>query len=188
MKKKGYFFSMDAIAAVSILLTGIFLIFYVYTTQPIETPTYYLSEDILNVLSTTSIDNLTVDDYPYFYKLITDDIIKKTDNTILEQIGELNYSFNDDPFDEDENKQRAGALVQNITNNIIPDSSGFSFKVYRGNEEITLYTKQSILGTTPNEAKVRIGTRKIIFGTIHDTNTNQKMLWGPYVVEAITWR
>ena len=84
------------------LYSYFFLIFYVSTTQPIETPTYYLSEDILNVLATTRINNLTITDYPDIDELIQDQVITNPDNTILEQIGEFTHSWDDNKaFDDD---------------------------------------------------------------------------------------
>lgn len=175
--KKGYFFSVDAIAAAAILITGIFLIFYITSNKPVETPTYHLSEDILNVLEKTQINNLSKKDYPYISVLIEGGEIVRTDNTILEQVGEFYYEGK---------HQIASELIKDIVSGLLPSQHGFSFKIYDsviGDKDGKVLYKMDDGPIREEDANVRIALRKIIFGRI---DVDKK--WGPYVVEAISWR
>ncbi len=186
-RNKGYFFSIDAVTAVGILLIGIFLVFYIISSEPMETPAYHLSEDIINVLSKTEISNLSeVDyfkyknDYPEVYNLIKN---KETDNTVLEQVGEYYYDYSKTP-PRFNSKIKAKDLVHVMVKGLIPNQYRFTLRIVKpGGTFEEIYTKQSDITLIADDAEVRIAIKKMVFG-----QTKENDVWGPYVVEAVVWR
>jgi hypothetical protein len=53
MKKKGYYFTVDALLAVAVLVLGIILVLFGFASDPVETPQFILADDVLRVLATT---------------------------------------------------------------------------------------------------------------------------------------
>ncbi len=188
--KKGYFFSIDAISAAGILLTGIFLLFYVMSSRPVETPSYHLSEDMLNVMEKTTIDNLSKADYPYIYSLIEDGSIVNVRNSVMEQAGEFYYLNTIDTSINQPYLKKSMALVQNITYALVPAQNGFRVRIYdavNNNDPGTelVLIENSLVGE--EKAAVKIALKKIIFGVIINENS-VRTVWGPYVIETSTWR
>ncbi len=177
--KKAYFFSLDAIIAVTILTTGIFLVFFIMSSRSVESPTYLLSEDIMTVLAKTKINNLSAEEFPHIHShlIINTKEITNTENTILEQIGEFYYLGKKDLIKDN--------LLKEILTGLIP---------YENNLEINIYippsnTGESLFeiyntGISKEKSKVTISTKKIIFGK----KPKSKDVWGPYIVEVRVWR
>ena len=65
MKKKGYFFTMDALLAILMFTTIVLLIHLFYINAPPLTQLHYLSKDTIEVLSTTKIKDLDASTYPF---------------------------------------------------------------------------------------------------------------------------
>lgn len=90
MPKKGFFFSLDAFFA--LILFGLFLslIYTSFFSAPrIEQP-FYVSEDVLDVLSNVRIKELDLSQYPGIMSLITTGVVTNTDKTVFEVLVELN--------------------------------------------------------------------------------------------------
>ena len=76
MRKKGYFFTMDALLALLLFTTIILLVHLFYINAPPLSQLHYLSRDTLDVLSTTKIKDLDLsyslkDDYPEINEELT---------------------------------------------------------------------------------------------------------------------
>lgn len=110
--KKGFFFTVDALLAASILLGGIVILSSHYVnTQPTITLNY-LSQDIINCLDVLKIYEI---DNDYVDGLIAQGNITDVNNTILQQAGE---------FWAQENYQLAESFIENITEDIVPERYG----------------------------------------------------------------
>src|SRR3989344_2230970 len=83
MKKRGIFFSTDALIALSIILLVILISFPVIQYSKNQTKVH---KDILLSFSTLKVSE---SDSTYLQSLINDGIITSTNKTVLEQIGEL---------------------------------------------------------------------------------------------------
>jgi len=113
LQKKGFFFTVDALLAASILLGGLIILSSNYiSTQP-TIHLNYLSQDIINCLDTLKINELN---NSYVDGLIANGNITDTNNSILQQVGE---------FWAAEKFEIARMFMGNITEDILPDRYGF---------------------------------------------------------------
>ncbi len=120
--KKGYYFSMDALLALSLLGIGILLLSQLYSAQaPVQQLSYY-SKDVITLVSTTPLEGFN---NSFVQELIADGVINDTNKTIIEQIGILWVTGRED---------LARLLAENISHAAIPDNYGFSFVI--GNDTI----------------------------------------------------
>ena len=117
MNKKAYFFSLDALLALIIIL-GVVLIIKPSTTHVSQEMN--LQEDFLSTLSSLKIGEI---DNGYVRSLIADGSIKNLNQSVLEQIGEF-YANSD---------ERAELLTQEVLNNLNLDEN---IGLYLNNMEI----------------------------------------------------
>ncbi|MFW5991227.1 MAG: vWA domain-containing protein [Candidatus Nanoarchaeia archaeon] len=112
--KKGFFFSTDAILALFILVTAIFSVSLIYMQENPTEQVYFLSEDVANIMASTSIKDIN---NSYAKKLMKNGTIKDNSTPLLEQIGTLWASGN---------KEAAERLAKNITDAFEPEGHGIS--------------------------------------------------------------
>ncbi|MBI4452528.1 hypothetical protein HY637_03800 [Candidatus Woesearchaeota archaeon] len=124
MKKRGIFFTIDALLASGIIILSIILIsnFYVYEQQKVNVN--YAAQDMVRVFSSLTVGEVNNE---YVKNLTLSGIISNTNNTLIEQIGE---------FWAEDNTELAKNFTKNLTESIIPDNYGFSVLV--NGEEIYL--------------------------------------------------
>jgi len=88
MRKKGYFFTMDALLALLLFTTVILLIHLFYINAPPLSQLHYLSRDTLDTLSTTKIKDLDETAYPFLIDAQFSDINEEL--TVIEQLATYN--------------------------------------------------------------------------------------------------
>lgn len=141
MELKGYFFTLDAILALTLVSTAIILLSSISITEPPMTQTSFLAEDLMSVLSELKVGEMNSS---YVEKLIENGTITQLNNTILEQIGEF-YAEGSDAT--------AAEFFYNITSGIISDQN---IALYV--DDISIYTQ----GNTPQQAL--LNSRRMVSG------------------------
>jgi len=141
-KKRGIFFTIDAILAAGIFLAIIFLVSSTYVSAPDKAQVSFISQDIIRIFTNLKVSEF---DNVYVKNLINTGVITRANNTILEQIGEF---WAENKIELAENFTRA------ITDSLVPERFGFG--IYVDGEEIYLRSKS----ITRN----LISSRKIISG------------------------
>lgn len=173
LKKRGYFFVLDAMLALSILVIGVFLVTSSYVKVPQPTQVVLLSDDLLTFLSNTKIKDLNNPYAGIGSELWNKGSITDADNSLLQQTGEF-YATN--------NLDTAEKFIQNVSKGIVPPQ--FSYEVWM--DGVILYPKTP----TAEHIKSRNGTellttsKKLTFGIINKTTGN---VWGPYKAEVFLW-
>ena len=125
--KKGFFFTMDAMLAASIIFISILLISSYYIYEPIAISISYQSQDIVRILSEMTVGEINNN---YIKGEISSGNITRLNNTILEQIGE---------FWAEGESVLAMNLANNVTAQLIPEKFGYGFWI--NGEEIYLKNK-----------------------------------------------
>lgn len=128
--KKGLFFTVDAIIAVSILLGSLILITTFYISEQPRVSLNYIATDMVSVLAELEVNEV---DNDYIDELIANGNITKLDNTLLEQIGELWAEGKEDVAEE---------LARNLTEGYIENTYGYS--IHFGDDVV--YTRNKTLG------------------------------------------
>lgn len=173
LKKRGYFFILDAVLALFVLVTGVFLITSSYVNIPKPTQVGFLADDLLNFLSQKKIKDLNNPYAGVGGELWNQGNITDADNSLLQQIGVF-YTTN--------NLDIAEKFIQNVSIGIIP--SQYKYELWMNGA--ILYPKTP----SPEHVKSRSSTeilttsKKLTFGIINATTSN---LWGPYKAEVFAW-
>src|SRR3989338_6725465 len=111
LKKRGYFFVLDAVLGLIVLVTGVVLITSSYINAPQPVQVEILSDDLLDFLSNTKIRDLNNPYAGIGGVLWNQGLVTDADNSLLQQIGEL-YSAN--------NPDIAEKFIANVSAGIIP--------------------------------------------------------------------
>jgi hypothetical protein len=166
--KKGYFFTLDAFIAMTIMIVCVILIFSIQTYKPYPMQSISFSEELMNTLSITKLYELQND---YYYQLLDGGDITQTDNTILEQIAWFAISGQ---------QGIANSFALNITSNLVPRQFGCKLIIY--NESSRFEINISETQVTQQEAKLLITSRRIIMGE------NEGVPWSPMLSEVRLWQ
>ena len=169
-KKRGYFFVLDAMLGLFIIVIGTFLITSSYVNVPQPTQIGLLSDDLLNFLSNTKIGDVNNPYAGIGGTLWNQGVITDSEYTLLQQIGEFYATQKLDIADK---------FIQNVSSGLVPQQ--FRYEVWM--DGITVYPKIK----TPEHIKSRNSTallltsKKLTFGIINKTTSN---IWGPYKAEV----
>ncbi len=120
--KRGFLFSIDALIASIIIVSGVLIYSTLYIEEKETTHLSMLADDMLNILSELKVSEV---DNEYLDYLRSQGKINDENYTLIEQIGEL-WALNDTDLCQN--------LVINLTDQLFPRNFGFSIAL--GNEEI----------------------------------------------------
>ena len=172
-KKRGFFFIVDAVLAVSVLVVGIVLISTSYVKSPQQDQVALLSDDLINFLSSKKIKDLNNPYAGIGGELWNDGNITNGDNTLLQQIGEF-YSTSQLNLSE--------KFIQNVSVGVIPTQ--FRYEVWMNSFILYPKTPSSEHMASRDNTKLLLTSKKITFG-IKDRSTDD--IWGPYKAEVFIW-
>ena len=172
-KKRGYFFILDAVLALIVLVVGVFLITSSYVSVPQPVQVEILSDDLLGFLSNTKIRELNNPYAGIGGVLWNQGLITAADNSLLQQIGEL-YSANKPDIAE--------KFIANVSAGIVP--SQFRYEVWMNNA--ILYPRVPAIehANSRNSTGLLLTSKKLTFGIMNKTTSN---IWGPYKAEVFVW-
>ena len=174
-KKRGQFFTMDAILAAGIIFAVIILVSTVYVSDPNKAHVVSLSQDMVRVFTNLKVSEV---DNDYVKSLISSGAITKANNTILEQIGE---------FWAEGEMELARNFTSNITGSLIPERFGLG--VYVDGEEIylrdkditrTLVSSRKMISGIEKEKPTEGFTSKVVLTGIESKTTNAYSYFGGY--------
>ncbi|MBI2660196.1 hypothetical protein HYX07_03480 [Candidatus Woesearchaeota archaeon] len=173
LKKRGYFFVLDAMLALTVLVIGVFLVTSSYVDVPQPTQVSLLSDDVINFLASTKIKDLNNAYAGIGGTLWSQGHIKDADNTLLQQAGEL-YSTNKQDIAE--------KFIQNVSAGIVPQQ--FRYEVWIDNS--LLYPKTPSLEhiKSKNSTEILLTSKKLTFGILNRSTSD---IWGPYKAEVFVW-
>jgi hypothetical protein len=173
IKKRGYFFVLDAMLALTVLVIGVFLATSSYVDVPQQTQVSLLSDDVLNFLSSTKIKDLNTAYAGIGGALWSQGHIKDADNSLLQQAGEF-YSAGRPDIAE--------SFIQNVSAGIVPQQ--FRYEVWI--DSFLLDPKPPSLEhiKSKNSTEIMLTSKKLTFGILNKTTSD---IWGPYKAEVFVW-
>jgi hypothetical protein len=199
---KGYFFILDGVIALIVLITGIIIIGSVFVTQPVYQPPYNYGEDLLRVMSSSNISNIQTQSHLGIAALFKTQIpgsapskLKINDNasTILQQVAKFYYYYCTNTYPlYTSTITDANTTVYETINQIIPKPFYAELKM-SGHvgctvQPLRIYTSHlpdsdAAVIASQNKAKIIMSTQKVIFG-----NADSGTLFGPYIATMTLWR
>ena len=174
LKKRGYFFILDAVLALTILVIGVFLITSSYVNAPQPAQVSLLSDDLLNFLANNKIKDLNNPYTGIGGQLWNQGMITDADNSLLQQIGEF-YATN--------KLDIAEKFIANVSKGTVPEQ--FKYEVWI--DGVVIYPKTLTIEhiNSKNSTELLLTSKKITFGILNKTTSN---LWGPYKAEVFVWQ
>jgi hypothetical protein len=174
MKKRGYFFALDSILGLGVLVIGVFLIFSTYAFEQPKVQTSYYSEDLISYLANTKIKDINSKYSGIGGTLWKNGNITNEENTLLQQIGEF-YEF--------KNWELLSNFTNDTTKNLI--SLQYEFEIWLN--ESLVYPRDPSLehNQSKNSSDLLLSSRRIVYGIL-DKRTGD--LWGPYETEVLVWQ
>ena len=173
IKKRGYFFVLDAVLGLFVIAIGVFLISSSYVNVPHLTQVGLLADDLLNFLSSTKIKDLNNPYAGIGGQLWKQGTITDADNSLLQQIGEL-YAKN--------NMDIAEKFIANVSKEVVPEQFKYEIWVDAAILYPRMPTDEHI--KSKNSTKLLLTSKKLTFGIINKTTSD---IWGPYRAEVFVW-
>ena len=172
-KKRGYFFVLDAVLGLLILVLGVFLITSSYVNVPQPTQVKLLSDDLLNFLSNRKIRDINNPYAGIGGELWQQGVVTSGDNSLLQQIGE---------FYATDNLGIAEKFIQNLSKDVVP--SQFEYEVLINGVLVYPKTPSAEHIKSKSNTDILLISKKITFGILNKTTGD---LWGPYKAEVFVW-
>jgi len=166
--KKGYFFTLDAFIALSVLIICVVLIFSIHSAKPYPLQSIFISDDIMYYLSSTRCYELQ---NQYVQSLILNGTIALPESSLLEQVA---------VFYIDGKQGLARNFTLNVIGGMMPDKYGVQFRLYNSSNEYVQRVSEG--SVTEDMARLLISSKKIIFGMKNSTG------WGPMTSEVRIWQ
>jgi hypothetical protein len=166
-KRKGYFFIIDAFIGSTIIFLSLLIILNGGTKPTKIQYNYEMTEEYSTFIMNTKLQDLN---NLYVTDLMKAGIINDTSLTVMEQV-DLFYFRND--------LTHATALVRNVTEPLIAEKYGFSYRIIDGASTTTIYARTP---TNISDARIVIASKKITFLQINATT-----MFGPAMTEIKIW-
>jgi len=174
-KKKGVFFTIDALLASGILVLAVILVANFYFVEQRTINVQYASQDLVRVFSAMTVGQV---DNDYVKALISNGDIKNLNNTIFEQIGD---------FWAEDKIQLAKNFTKNLTEGIIPSRYGFSVlvngeSVHSRNLPVkkSLVSSRKIISGIAKAKPTQGFTARVLLSEIKSKKTNAYVYFGGY--------
>lgn len=181
MNKRGFFFTLDVVIGVTLLVAGILWVYSFSLQEPISQPTMQHAEGIMTILTNTRIKEISfASDSPIAF-LLADGRIYDHDKTLLSQIGEFFFlrSISKDQTTKSIMEKNTEQLLDALFSHAISHGYGWAIRVIDPISGSSWeYTKNK-----KDTSKTRVVIRQLSFGT-----HQQQITYGPYVVEAEVWK
>ncbi|MBI2651469.1 hypothetical protein HYX01_03290 [Candidatus Woesearchaeota archaeon] len=172
--KKGYFFVIDAVLALSVLAIGILLAFTLYSNVPSKEQSTVLSEDLMDFLVNNKIKDTDNTYASVNGQLWNSGKITNAENTLLQQAAEF-YAINELDI--------ANQFIAELTKNSLP--SQYTFELWINKKLIYPKEPSQQHQTSKNQANVLIPSKKIVYGIL---NKDDGSMFGPYDAEVLVWQ
>lgn len=171
LKKKGYYFIIDAFIGSTIIFLSLMVILNEGVRPTKIQYNYEMVEEYSSFILNTKIEEVN---NPYFTMLIGDKRINDTSLTIMNQINLFYFS------DDVDNLGRARGMIQNLTEQLVPEKYGFSYNIIDQTTTTNIYNRT--IDTDIKDAKLVIASKKITFLQINSTT-----MFGPAMTEIKIW-
>ena len=174
MKKKGFFFVLDAMLALFVLVIGVFLILSSYTSVQQPTQVSLLSDDLLGFLANKRIQDLNNQYAGIGGILWNNGTITDGENTLLQQAGAF---YNQNRLDV------AEQFIANVSQAVVPSQFQYEFWI----DGTRIYPRNPSAQHISSKANTNLllTSKKVTFGIMNKTTND---VWGPYKAEVFLWQ
>jgi len=172
--RKGYFFILDAMIALTVVGLGAVLLFSSYANAPIEGQASLYSDDVMGFFANTKIIEVNNEYAGYQGTLWQQGKIDNYGNTLLQQTA-IFYAKG--------NLATAESFIGNLTYNIIPEQ--YLFEMWIDNTLLYPLNPTSSHIASKNKTKVILPSHKLVHGFI---DQEKGQTFGPFMAEVLVWQ
>lgn len=174
IKKRGYFFTLDATLGLFVLVIGVFLVLSFNIEAPPPVQVGFIANDIMNFLSGTKIKDLNNPYAGIGGELWKQELITDSENTLIQQAGEFYYRQRED---------LAEKFLQNVSEQVVP--SQFRYEIWLENTRV--YPRSPSLEHihSKDNTSIMLTSKRLTFGLVNKTVSE---VWGPYKAEVFAWQ
>jgi len=176
MQKRGYFFTLDVLIAMIVMVVGFVLIWAAVAGQPQVVQPYFLSQDIIDYLSTTTVGDMTSKQYVRNLTFNGNISTEQMELSLLEQIA-LFYTLNDTA--QRPNDYVLKNFTKVVLRNATPRQYSFDFRL-NGN---VLYSQRNP-SNRPQHMSDALSSAKTIVAVVVDKD----IVSDPYIAEVRVWQ
>ena len=176
MKKRGYFFTLDVIIAMVIMVVGFVLIWANVITETGQRQPYFYAQDMLDILSTTK--NIEVSRDKYVQDRFLDGNISDLEIPALEQIVLFYWKSLESPGDSWRPEMTIN-YTERVTKNLIPSQYSYEISIDR----VRIYNQSGLSNRTQNTSDILINAKKLII-----IQTGKTSLSPVFLTEVKVWR
>ena len=183
MSKRGQYFTIEAFAALLVVVTGLLLILAVSSPAPSTAPPHLLSQELASTLSQTRIKEIN---NLFVARQLSADNITNPDNTLFQQAYEFKRYFDSNldgncaptchGYEPSVHTKMSAELLESAVQTIVPGQYNFEIII----DGDVLLSK----GTGQDTAALLISSKRIIFGVVNKSVE----FWGPVTAEVRVWR
>ena len=191
LNRRGYFFLIDSILALTVLAVGAILIFTSYIKVPSKEEPGILSEDIMDFFANNEVKDINNAEVGLGGTYWSGNevtacnggpITPNPENTLLQQLGDLyEKSLTNSCY-----LDIAGTFIEKLTQNTLPPSYSFEFWMHDeidGIDQLLYPDTEQV--DSKNAARVIIPSKKIVYGIINQETGD---MFGPYNTEVLVWQ
>ncbi|MBU0979279.1 MAG: hypothetical protein KJ709_00600 [Nanoarchaeota archaeon] len=164
---KGYFYTVDALMAITVLIIGLYFVFFTTSGSPSLQVSKNMAEDVMGTASSTKIFQLNDQAYPILRALKQAGLVPDARSTLLQEAGML-YTIG--------NVDEATLLFEQTIDPTVPEQYNYAIII---NDDV-LFERSSI---TQTNADSLVTSRRVLYGSI-----DKRDMWGPLPAEVRVWQ
>ncbi|MBT3720964.1 hypothetical protein HN789_06740 [archaeon] len=179
MNRRAYFFLMDAIFALVILMIGFMIISSSKPTETDDIPLALAAENFMDIMASVKLNEIC-----YGCECSIQDVqqqcnngdILNMDQSMLDYLGELYYLYDE------------GDILKR--QELIDVFTGISDEIYREDlygVELIIDNRQMYIDGDKINTPNLITSKRVLFGYIENSVNGQVTYWGPYSLEVNFW-
>jgi hypothetical protein len=177
--KKGYFFIIDAMMALFVLVLGTIIILSSFMYEPSEKQASFIAFDLMDFLSSNKIQDINNQYVGPGGKFYLDENITNLDNSLIQQVCEFYYR--NVTLNSTTSLSLIAPFVSNVTSGVFPSTYGFILNI----DNHPVYNYTGPFAESMANSSIIIPSKKIVYGNY--VNSTHILLYGPYEVEVIVW-
>lgn len=182
LNKRAYFFLIDGIFAMIILMIGFMIISSNKPTETDEVPLAQSAENFVDLISSVKISEVCEECECSLFQIqqqCNNDLIKNRDQTILDYLGELYFKY----------KQTNNPDIKNQIRDIFLEVADIAYRNDLYDVGLRINGEDMFVQGNQEESFNLISSKRILFGFYHmETAFSINIVyWGPYLAEVRLW-
>ncbi len=178
MQKRGYFFTLDVLIALIVIVVGFILIWSSMASRTHIVQPYFLSQDTLDLLASSTVADVSSLDYVKKLREDGNITLQQYDNTLLEQMA-LYYHQNET------GSRPNDYVLKNFTRVILTNATPEQYSLELRLDNKTLYYQQNPFNKPQDDSGALVSSKTVVSVVIQGDEIS---ISEPYIAEVRVWQ